>query len=638
MKVPLVHHNGLVMSLGGFTLADRLGAKTMPCRVAGCTRTWLQFGGKAALTLGARADTPGSAGAGMCDPCKKKLASLGEKQRRCDVPGCQNTWTWTVEAQLEAFAAHKPPPKNLCASCEGKLAALEEQQVACTVPGCERTATLSKRSQLLAQAQAEAEAATAALAAASAPPVVEAPAPEPPAAVVDTPAPAEANASADAAAEANTSPATLADTGVADTLPDTAVVVQEGRQEGRQEGKGEAAARADAREDGKPEKPGKVTYEGPLCDPCADVARRLVDRPVHCGINGCKRKWIWKADDQLQAFAAGKPNEPPRRMCDTCRANFGKLSDREVRCRTSGCKKTWTWSRFDQLDACVADKPAPKAPARMCDHCYDLFQKLKDVERPCRKSGCKRTWTDKRGAQLARLVRGKTGDPYPQYCNECRKELGDLEDREISCKTEGCPGTWTWAREQQLAAGVRPSPKAAEPTAEAATAPAPAPAPAEATAPSGEAPADGAGEAPPAAAAPEVAAAPPPPTPTQGRRDKKHKRQRHIQPPERLCHACAEFLKDRKTLEIPCSQCATAIYWPPESQLQTHLGNWATPSLCGACKRDATEAARRVAKEALRQQVIDAAPHPMTDSSSEATSPATNGASEEPPTEDNPVS
>ena len=89
----------------------------------------------------------------------------------------------------------------------------------------------------------------------------------------------------------------------------------------------------------KPEKPGKVTITGPMCGPCGDVARRLTDRPVHCGINGCKRKWIWKADEQLQAFAAGKPNEPPRRMCETCRANFGKLLDREVRCRTSGLQE-----------------------------------------------------------------------------------------------------------------------------------------------------------------------------------------------------------------------------------------------------------------------------------------------------------
>ena len=150
-----------------------------------------------------------------------------------------------------------------------------------------------------------------------------------------------------------------------------------------------------------------------MCGPCGDVARRLTDRPVHCGINGCKRKWIWKADDQLLAFAAGKPNEPPRRMCETCRANFGKLLDREVRCRTSGCKKTWTWSRFDQLDACVADKAAPKAPARMCESCFDTFAKLKDVERPCRKAGCKRTWTDKRGAQLAPAVRGRHGRSLP---------------------------------------------------------------------------------------------------------------------------------------------------------------------------------------------------------------------------------
>ena len=84
------------------------------------------------------------------------------------------------------------------------------------------------------------------------------------------------------------------------------------------------------------------------------------------------------------------------------------------------------------------------------------------------------------------------------------------------------------------------------------------------------------------------------------RKKKRGRRRREVQPPERRCSACAEFLAARKTLEIPCSQCATPIYWPPESQLQTHLGNWAMPGLCGACKRDATEAARQAAKEAIR--------------------------------------
>jgi len=65
-------------------------------------------------------------------------------------------------------------------------------------------------------------------------------------------------------------------------------------------------------------------------------------------------------------------------------------------------------------------------------------------------------------------------------------------------------------------------------------------------------------------------------------------------------------------MELPCKHCGTPIYWPPESQLQTHLGAWAEPAMCGACKRDATEAARAAEREALRHggaaaQIIQAA-------------------------------
>jgi hypothetical protein len=380
----------------------------------------------------------------------------------------------------------------------------------------------------------------------------------------------------------------------------------------------------------EPPKPGAITVTGILCEPCEQVSRRIKDREVNCGINGCTRKWIWKADDQIVAFAAGKPNEPPRRMCDTCRANFGKLADRDVRCRTSGCKNTWTWNRFDQLDACQADKSPPKAPSQMCKRCFDLWSTLKDVERPCRRSSCKGTWMDKRGAQLARAVRGKTGDPYPHLCENCEKELGDLEDREISCRTEHCPGTFTWTREQQLAAGVRPKLKDDPETAagEAAQAEAAAPAngqaqasapDAHATATEAPAPADApAGEtAAPAAAGPEGQAAP-------GRNKKnKRKRRREVQPPERRCAACAEFLANRKTQEIPCGQCGTPIFWPPESQLQTHLGNWAAPSLCGACKLVQVQAAREAAREILRHS------HPQPGASENAT-PAEPAAPERP--------
>src|SRR5262245_60552028 len=115
------------MARGGFTLADRLGAKSVPCRVAGCTRTWLQLGSKS-LVLGGRAqEDPNDPTAGMCEPCRTKRATLKDAQRACDRPGCSGSWTWTAAAQLEAFASRRPAPKNLCADCETKLAALEDK-------------------------------------------------------------------------------------------------------------------------------------------------------------------------------------------------------------------------------------------------------------------------------------------------------------------------------------------------------------------------------------------------------------------------------------------------------------------------------------------------------------------------------
>jgi hypothetical protein len=499
------------MAAGKFTLADRLGAKSVPCRVPGCSRTWIQLSNKALGLPGGEALAAGDPTEGMCDPCRDKFRTLKDAQRPCDRKGCGGSWLWPKEAQLEAFAAQRPAPKHLCEDCQKLLDSLQDKEVPCAIPGCTRTATLTRTQQLVSQGQPAAE------------------------------------------------PATSTN------------------------GNG-------------------VSFPGLYCEPCSQVARRLKDREVSCGINGCKRKWTWKADEQIQAFAAGKPNEPPRRMCAECRAGFGKLGDREIRCRTSGCKNTWTWSRFDQLDACVADKPAPKAPSHMCKRCFDAWSTLKDVERPCRRAGCKGTWSDKRGAQLARLVRGKSGDPYPRYCSECEKELGDLDDREITCRTDGCTGTWTWTKEQQLAAGVRPKFKDPNAIAPAATAdqqalPAPEAAPApEANVAEANAPAEG---APAAAEAPAAAA----PAPRTGK-NKRNKRRREPQPPDRRCSACSEFLGGRKTQEIPCIECGTPIYWPPESQLQTHLGNWAAPSLCGACKLAQVTAARDAAREALRH------PHP----------------------------
>jgi len=486
--------------------------------------------GKGAKLGGRGQATDGDPASTMCEPCRDKFRALSEQERPCDRPGCTATWSWSVRAQLEAFATRRPPPQHLCQEDQAKLAALVDRSIACSVPGCKRSWVLSRRAQLIAGA-----------------PDVEL---APPAA---------------------------------------------------------------------------------MCGPCANVYDKIADRPITCGIRGCKKKWIWPRDEQIQDYAAGESNEPPRRLCESCKGVFGAIANRDVRCRTSGCKNTWAWPREAQLDAAIADKPLPKAPHRMCQRCIDLYSSLRDVERPCRRSGCKRTWTDKRGAQMARAVRGKTGDPYPHYCAECEKEMGELEERQVPCKTEHCPGTWTWTAAQQLAAGVRPTPKAEVEPSLTASSRRPEDLAHDHLAhelrhPGGEpdglreddairheSPQSERVQTPPLLAADEpgtphgvvaLAAA------TGGsradsardheRKRRRRKRRREVRPPERRCDDCLAFLTDRKTKEIPCTGCQTPIHWPPESQLQTHLGNWAEPTLCGACKRDLTEAARVAEREALR--------------------------------------
>ena len=101
---------GLSVSIGrspmgslGFTLADRLGAKSLPCSVHGCTRTWISLAGSGkGLKLGGRAaPDPNDPSSAMCDPCREKFAQPARRGARLrSRPGCDGTWTWPAAAQL----------------------------------------------------------------------------------------------------------------------------------------------------------------------------------------------------------------------------------------------------------------------------------------------------------------------------------------------------------------------------------------------------------------------------------------------------------------------------------------------------------------------------------------------------------
>lgn len=517
------------MSSAGFTLGDRLGLKVASCQVRGCTRTWTDLSANRALADAAVTDE----NRGMCEHCRRKSATLSDKEMACARPGCEGTWHWSKQSQLEHAAAGKPAPKHFCGACEEKLKALEPVEITCAVAGCGRTTKLTPKQQLLGEGGAVAE-------------------------------PIE----------------------------------------------------------------GGITLTGALCGRCAERAPHILDVPVACGINKCKRTWTWKADEQIVAFAAGKPKEPPRRMCETCRDAYGSVVDKQVRCRASGCKRHWTWTREQQLDAATADKPVPKPPAHLCEECFKIWSGLADAERPCRRSGCKNTWVEKRGAQLARILRGKTGDPFPQFCATCSQQVEHLQDKQVACKTEGCKRTWTWSAQQQFLAGARPVFRelpAGEAVADAASLAPPeasvvdadeitvvqpvavaeadtAPAGSDDAAPGPDAP-DETGEAEVVASEAAASGEPGPGKAEGKKRNRRRRRKRsHIHAPSRHCQFCSDFLAKHKTIELPCASCGTPIFWPPESQLQTELGNWEIPKLCGACKRDATEADRQKAKSEIIAQ------------------------------------
>jgi hypothetical protein len=429
---------------------------------------------------------------------------LGVQLQRCSVPGCTRTWVSLPGEGLGISSDdHASDLDAICPECREKLKSLRDVARQCARPGCSGTWTWTAREQLESS-------------------------------VLGGPPPERLCQACHFELER------MHDREVPCSVSGCKGTVLVSRMQ--QMVGGETSSLG-----GQEPRAGGVRMGGPMCDSCRRMARRLKDREVLCGIHGCTKKWIWTADEQLIAFASGRSNRPPRRMCESCREAFGGLRDREIRCRTPGCKNTWTWTRSDQLDACVAGQGPPKAPAHMCERCLGIWKNLKDVERPCRRPGCDGTWIDKRGAQLARAVRGKSAVPHHRLCERCEKELSGLADRQIPCRTEGCSGTWTWTREQQMAAGVHPVK-------------------------------EGVGAAP------------------EHGQDK-------IQPPRRLCGDCIAFLKNRKTLEIACSQCGTPIFWPPESQLQTHLGNWAQPTLCGACKLSQVQADREAARERIRREL-----------------------------------
>lgn len=128
-----------------------------------------------------------------------------------------------------------------------------------------------------------------------------------------------------------------------------------------------------------------LSVEGPLprkmCDVCREFCRTHPDRPVDCGRPGCDRTWTYKTGAQLQAFLAGRLEDPMKLACegndcDVIKAEAAQLAQlggvqpgtaRNVEimpCVVSGCEGIWTWRSSNTIAACNdGDQPID----RMCD-------------------------------------------------------------------------------------------------------------------------------------------------------------------------------------------------------------------------------------------------------------------------------
>lgn len=97
-----------------------------------------------------------------------------------------------------------------------------------------------------------------------------------------------------------------------------------------------------------------------LCDDDTAKLATLTNKELPCSVEGCTRTSVWTRLAQLLAGASAQNGEtngeangeaatPPPVMCTPCGNVFEKLKDRPVTCGIQGCKNKWSWSRDEQI-------------------------------------------------------------------------------------------------------------------------------------------------------------------------------------------------------------------------------------------------------------------------------------------------
>ncbi|TPV97281.1 MAG: hypothetical protein B7733_00335 [Myxococcales bacterium FL481] len=390
--------------------------KQMPCRVEGCEETWTWFGAQQLRSFG---QPPPQR---MCDKCLLRFNELEDKEIPCRNPSCTKTWTWKRGAQLHQLQRNDrvKPPSRLCESCFQREREMTEQAVPCKVAGCSRTWTWTVDAQRrhhawVARQQAKEAAGNRSRALAGD-------------GASDLPRDEVGESTSSTSGEAEAASTTSdADAGATDGRVEAAGPAAE-PSEGKKRRRSKRA-RKPRPLDGPPER---------MCSVCAERAAKLKPIELPCKVHGCNKTFEWDRASQLRAWASLPPDAKtspsvPKRMCATCREFCRVHPDRAIKCGRPDCTTTWTYKTGAQLQAFLAGKL--EDPIKLCDDCAKGQFLAMAAERakasgpaqggetmPCVVVGCKGSWVYTPGMSLTPAVDGEY--PPDRMCNDCRIERG----------------------------------------------------------------------------------------------------------------------------------------------------------------------------------------------------------------------
>ncbi|MDC0675649.1 hypothetical protein [Nannocystis radixulma] len=399
--------------------------KEMPCRIAGCDNTWTWFAAQQIRGFGQKPPER------MCDQHLAQFSELSDREVHCRTPGCPNTWLWKRGAQLAELQRHGrlKKPARLCNECVAAEHDTTDAEMPCKVEGCRRGWIWSRDAQLRhrlwvlrQRARARAVEARASEARADEPAQEVAAAVEP--------------ASGDLSPETGAPVSADMPQGTDETATASAPEAGEAHEGG--EASGKAGPGKKRRRRRKQHVRAVPDPEGPpqrMCGLCAQKLGRLAAREVPCKVHGCVRTWTWDRAGQLRAWVLSGSDDvdfdppAPKRMCETCRDFCRKHPDREIHCGRPGCESVWMYKTGAQLQAFLAGRL--QDPLKLCDECAK-GEFAKTIEEaglpegaeimPCVVPACDGTWVYMPGQRLMHVPDGELAPD--RMCLKCKRERG----------------------------------------------------------------------------------------------------------------------------------------------------------------------------------------------------------------------